>query len=61
MLYKAGLMQFLREEQHKASLAQCTGHYAGAVLKAAVPGKLPDLRAGQIGVAPALAAGKVYL
>ena len=54
-------MQFLREEQHKASLAQCTGHYAGAGLKAAVPGKFPDLRAGQIGVAPALAAGKVYL
>ena len=61
VLYKAGLMQLLREEQHKASLAQCTGHYALAGLKAAVPGKLPDLRAGQIGVAPALAAGKIYL
>ena len=27
VLYKAGFMQFLREEQHKASLAQRTGHY----------------------------------
>ena len=54
-------MQFLREEQHKASFAQCTGHYTGTVLKAAGPGKFPDLRAGQIGVAPAIAAGKVYL
>ncbi len=51
VLYKAGFMQLLREEQYKASFAQCTGHHASTVLKAAVPGKFPDLRAGQIGVA----------
>ena len=54
-------MQFLREEQHKASLAQRAGHDTGAVLKTAVAGKIADLPAGICGKAPALAAGDVEL
>ena len=43
------------------SLAQCTGHDTGAVLKTAVAGKIADLPAGICGKAPALAAGDVEL
>ena len=53
MLYKAGFVQLCGEEQHKASLTQCTGHDTGAVLKTAVAGKIADLPAGVRVLAPA--------
>ena len=49
------------EEQYEPPLAQSAGHDAGTVLKTAVAGKLADLFAGNVGVAPALAAGDVDL
>ena len=61
VLYKAGFVQLCGEEQHKASLTQCTGHDTGAVLKTAVAGKIADLPAGVRGKAPALTAGDIEL
>ena len=57
----AGLVQLTGEEQNEPSLAQHTADGVRTGPETDVSRKLPCFLAGQVGIAPALAAGQVDL